>query len=228
MRHRAGRAPGALATAVLVTVTLVFAGCGDAGASLSPTGSAPATVAATATAPASATAAPISSAPTSAVPTTSPGLPSATPGVNVVMDPALLALLPGAIGTATVKIEPDAFAQATVDPSFVSNVDRAAFAIVVEGGDLASGVVAHLRPGAYSDALYRDWRDSYDAGACDQSGGVSAHAQAELGGRLAFITTCTGGLRIYHAYVPERDVIVSVFSLGTRRFGEQLVAGIRP
>ncbi len=44
--------------------------------------------------------------------------------------------------------------------------------------------------------------------------GVAAHAEVTLGGRPAFITTCTGGLRVYHAYVPEREVIVSVFSLG--------------
>ena len=144
------------------------------------------------------------------------------------MDPALLALLPDAIGTATVKVEPDAFAEAVGDASFVGNVDRAAFAIVMDTEDWASGVVAHLRPGVYSDALFRDWRDSYDEGACGQSGGVSAHAQVELGGRPAFITTCTGGLRVYHAYVPERDVIVSLLSFGERRFGEQLVAGIRP
>ena len=126
------------------------------------------------------------------------------------------------------RIEPEAFAQAIDDPSFVASVDSAAFAVVVEGEDLASGVVAHLRPGVYSDALYRDWRDSYDEGACGQAGGVAAHAQATLGGRPAFITTCAGGLRVYHAYVPEREVIVSLFSLGERRFGEQLLAGIRP
>jgi len=221
VRHRAGRVPGALAATVLVAVTFSLAGCGDAGASAS--------------APA-ATAKPIPPSPPSPSSPQSPLPPSssprastaASPGVDVVMDPALLTLLPVAVGTAAVKIEPDAFADAVGDASFVANVDRAAFAIVIDGGDWASGVVAHLRPGVYSDALYRDWRDSYDAGACDQSGGVSAHAQAELGGRLAFITTCTGGLRVYHAYVPERDVIISLLSFGPRRFGEQLVAGIRP
>ncbi len=114
------------------------------------------------------------------------------------------------------------------DPEFDRNVEAAAFAVVVDGADLASGVVARLRPGLYSDALFRDWRDSYDAGACAQAGGVVGNAEAELGGRTVHITRCAGGLLVYHVYLPERDAIVSLFSLGDRRFGEHLVGGLRP
>ena len=88
--------------------------------------------------------------------------------------------------------------------------------------------MAHLRPDVYSDAFFRDWRDSYDEGACGQAGGVAGRAQITLGGRPVYITTCTGGLRVYHAYVPEREVVVSLFSLGGGRFGEQLLDGLRP
>jgi hypothetical protein len=87
-------------------------------------------------------------------------------------------------------------------------------------------VVAHLRPGVYSDAFFRDWRDSYDEGACGQAGGVAGNAEAELGGRTVHITSCAGGLLVYHAYLPERDVAVSVISVGEARFGEQLMAGV--
>jgi len=233
------RLRGALVAAAVVATGLVVAGCGRAEVSLpsaaatqatAPAASAPAsTPAPQSPEPASPPVPSASGASASAAPQSpSPGLSSVAPGIDVVMDPALLQILPAAIGTAKVSIEPDSFSEAVQDPSFVASVDSAAFAIVTEGGDLASGVVAHLRPDVYSDAFFRDWRDSYDEGACGQAGGVAAHAEATLGDRSAFITTCANGLRVYHAYVPEREVIVSVFSLGQGRFGEQLVAGLRP
>jgi hypothetical protein len=145
------------------------------------------------------------------------------------MDPSLLGILPESVGSAKVEIEPESFAEAVRDTSFVASVDAAAFAIVTEGEDLASGVVAHLRPDLYDEAFFRDWRDSYDEGACAQAGGVAARAEVGLADdRTMYVTTCVGGLRTYHAYVGEREVIVSLFSLGERRFGEQLVTGLRP
>jgi len=236
------RLRGALVAAAVVATGLVVAGCGTAGVSIPPAAANQATAPAASVLPATpapqsprsastprASGASASGASASAaLPSPSPGLSSVAPGIDVVMDPTLLQILPAAIGTAKVAIEPDSFSEAVQDPSFVASVDSAAFAVVTEGEDLASGVVAHLRPDVYSDAFFRDWRDSYDEGACGQAGGVAAHAETTLGDRPAFITTCAGGLRVYHAYVPEREVIVSVFSLGQGRFGEQLVAGLRP
>jgi hypothetical protein len=227
------RVPGATRLGLSAAILLVATGCGSAGVP------APATPAASATPQASMTSAATPTQATSALSATpgpshdvsaatSPGLPSNIPGVAVVMDPALLQVLPATIGAARVEMEPESFGEAVQDPSFAANVDAAAFAIVTDGEDLASGVVAHLRPDVYSEALFRDWRDSYDEGACGQAGGVAARAQITLGDRPAYVTTCAGGLRVYHAYVPEREVIVSLFSLGERRFGEQLVAGLRP
>jgi hypothetical protein len=125
-------------------------------------------------------------------------------------------------------MEPEAFAEAASDPSFVASVEAAAFPIAVSADDLASGVVALLRPGRFSDRFFRDWRDSYNEGACGQAGGVVGNAEAELDGRTVYITSCAGGLRVYHAHVAERDVIVSLFSVGERRFGEQLMKDLRP
>ena len=161
-------------------------------------------------------------------------MPTATPETTrgsqpvPVLDPALLSILPASVSGIPVAAEPGSFADAVADPAFVANVASAAFATVVDGNDLASGVVANLRPGVYSDGFFRDWRDTYDAGACASSGGVAGNAQASLGGRIVYISNCSGALLVYHVWLPERGVLISLFSVGSRRFGEQVMAGLRP
>ena len=162
----------------------------------------------------------------SATAATSPGA-SGSAGV-LVRDDSLLAILPARVGGVPVQSEPEGFSDAAADPAFVANVEAAAFATAVTGGDLASGVVARLRPGVFSEGFFRDWRDTYNQGACAQAGGIVGNAEAQLGGRTTYITSCAGGLRVYHAYLPERHVVVSLVSVGDLRLGEQLMAGLRP
>ena len=204
---------------VVLVIALVLAGCGSA--PVTPT---PAVVP---TASGSASLAPAASSP----PRRRPPLGSSSspdPAASVALDESLLGVLPPDVGGVPIRLEPDALASALSDPDFARNVEAAAFAVAVDAGDLASGVVARLRPGVYTDALFRDWRDTYNAGACGQAGGVAGNAQADLGGRTVYIATCAGDLRVYHAYLPERGVIVSLLSVGQRRFGEQLMGGLRP
>jgi hypothetical protein len=146
----------------------------------------------------------------------------------VVEDLSLLRLLPADVAGVTIQQETVAFAEAASDPAFAANVEAAAFFVTVDSSDLASGVVARLRPGVFSDAFFRDWRDTYNEGACAQAGGVAGNAEAELGGRTAYITSCAGGLLAYHAYVEGQGVIVSLISVGERRFGEHLMRDLRP
>lgn len=173
----------------------------------------------------------LSATPPSPRPTGAAVTPAATlpmpSGAAVTLDPSLLSLLPSTVGGVPVTQEPDSFAEAVKDAAFVASIDRAAFAIAVSGGDLASGVVAHVRPGVYSDKMFADWRSSYDDGACAQASGVAARADQTLGGRTTYVTTCGGGLRVYHAYVASQGVIVSLFSTGGQDFGAQLIGGIR-
>ena len=204
--------------AVLATLALVVAACGPA-----PVGTTTPPVASPATTP--------SPTPGSTPDRTDAPGSSATPespGSGVTEDASLLAVIPADVDGVAVQQETLAFADAASDPSFVANVEAAAFFVAVDASDLASGVVARLRPGVFSDGFFRDWRDSYNEGACAQAGGVAGNAEAELGGRTAYITSCAGGLLAYHAYVDERGVIVSLISVGERRLGEQLVDGIRP
>jgi hypothetical protein len=214
------------AAVVAVLIALVVATCSPAQPSPAP--------------PSQALPSPVLSSPARPSPTASSPAPGATaraseaphtPGssaVGVGNDPALLAILPPEIDGVPVVAEPEAFEEAMTDPAFAANVEDAVFPVVVAERDLASGVVARLRPGTFSEAFFRDWRDSYDEGACGQAGGVVGNAAAELGGRPVHITSCAEGLLVYHAWLPEREVLVSLLSLGERRFGELLMGDLRP
>jgi hypothetical protein len=151
-----------------------------------------------------------------------------SPAGPVVEDPSLLAVLPADLGGVPVAHEAQAFADAAADTAFARNVEAAAFAVVVDGEDLASAVVAQLNPGVFSEAFFRDWRDSYDEGACGQAGGVARNAESQLGEQTVYIGTCAEGLRTYHAWIADGGLVISALSWGERRFGEQLMAGLRP
>jgi hypothetical protein len=166
-----------------------------------------------------------------------PGLPTGTPVSSVpgtpppgvaVEDPSLIDVLPESVAGQPVVLESQAFVDAIGDPAFAANVETAAFGVVVAGNDLSSAMVARPVSGAWSEAWFRDWRDSYDEGACGQSGGVAGSAEAQLGGRTVYIGTCAGGLRTYHAWLDGRGLLVSAFSVGEGRYGERLMAGLRP
>lgn len=220
-------AHGYIAAVILAGLAVVGCAGQDPTSSASPAVLSPSPVPSTlTTSPAPASPAPASAAPASATPGT-PAPPSPSPG-GVASDPALLDLLPVDIDGRPVNLEEPAFEEAASDPAFAASVDRAAFFVVVGAADLASGVVAHLRPDVYTDAFFRDWRDSYDQGACGQAGGVAGNAEAQLGGRTIYITTCVNGLAVYHAYLPARGIAVSVISVGEARFGEQAMAGLEP
>ena len=165
-----------------------------------------------------------------ATPSTVASAPAPVPSglAAPVEDPSLLSILPATISGVPVKVEPDSFAGELGDSTFVTNVAAAEFAVLVDGGDLASGMVARLRPGVFTDTFFRDWRDSYDGGACLSAGGVVGNAQAPLGGRTVYITSCVGDIRAYHVWLEGRGVLISLFSTGPRRFGEQLMSGLRP
>lgn len=194
--------------AFLIAGSLALAACGDT----TPTSTVP-----SAPAPSS----PSSTSP----PASSPAAPAS--GGPVTIDPSLLAILPATVDGVAITTEPDAYAEAAKDPSFTANVDRAVFVIAVSGTDLASGVVAHLRPGVWSEKFFQDWRDSYDQGACGQAGGAVGHAQTTAGSRSIWVTTCGGGLRVYHAYLAGPGVVVSLFSVGDRRLGDLIMGALK-
>ncbi|TME82652.1 MAG: hypothetical protein E6I45_05580 [Chloroflexi bacterium] len=162
----------------------------------------------------------------------SPG-PSASPASTgpsaIRIDPSLLAILPTAVGGATLIESPETEGPSAADRALAVSVDRlvTAFASSPDGSDFALAWVVALKTGAFSDRFYADWRETFNQGACSQAGGVTGSAESTIGGRAVFIGRCAGGLLTYHAYLPGANFIVSVSSLGPKRFGDQVIQGLR-
>jgi hypothetical protein len=156
-----------------------------------------------------------------------PTAASRSGGTVVPVDPGLLSILP--ISVAGFPLQPVPDPTGLDDPALVANLDRLAQAYAVDpaGSGFAYASVIVLRPGVFSAAFFRSWRDSFDVGACSQAGGVSGHAEAQIGGRATYIGTCAGGLLTYHVRIESLDAIVSVSALGGAHLGEQLLAGLR-
>lgn len=158
--------------------------------------------------------------------------PSPTPPDDtspIVLDAALLAFLPESVGGAAVTEDADEAANALNDPAlpgFASAVDGAV-AVDTGTGNLVYAWVVKLRPDVFTDATFRQWRDAYDEGACAAAGGVVGRAEAEIGGRQAYVTSCVADLHTYHVWVEDQDLLISASSIGEARFGEKLLEGLR-
>ncbi len=155
--------------------------------------------------------------------------PSPSPpdeGTPIAIEPELLAFLPASIDGVPVVEDLDVASEALLDPALpriATGVD-AAVAVDTGAGDLVTAWVVRLRPGAFGEELYGQWRDSYDEGACAAGGGILGNAQADLGGRNTYITSCVAALRTYHVWLEEQNVLISASSIGDARFGEKLMS----
>ena len=178
------------------------------------------------------TAAPTSSetpiaSPTQNLPTSTPDVTSSAP---VAIDPSLLAILPATVDGIGLIESPEAEIAALAGPELaaVGSAMAAGIAVDTTTGQFVYAVVVLLEPGAMDDAVFRDWRDSYDEGACSQAGGVTGNAEAQIGGRTVFIGSCSGGVRTYHVWLVDRGVLISASAAGDRRLGELLMENLRP
>ena len=173
-----------------------------------------------------------STAPTPTPASTQPaGTATSTPGPGTVaIDASLLDVLPETVDGLDLVESPDAELAALDDPQLEAVAASIAAGIAVDPatGGFVYAVVVRLLPNTMNETVYRDWRDSYDEGACSQAGGVAGHAETEIGGRTVYIGTCAGGLRTYHVWLEEKEVLISVSAVGERRLGEHLVENLRP
>ena len=181
------------------------------------------------------------STPSSAAPSVAPTaslLPADSQGPSpagsgaIVVDETLLRHLPVEVGGIVLVSDPATAASIATDPDLAAHASAIAVAYAIApgasaGDDLAVASVVRLRPDVFDDAFFRSWRDSYDTAACASAGGTSGNAEADIGGRHAYIGTCAGGAHTYHVYLEAENVIVSVTSVGEKRLGEQVVAGLR-
>ena len=147
------------------------------------------------------------------------------------VDATLLAVLPAAVDGLPVNESPEGEDAALADPILPQVASEIASGLAIDAatGDFVYVVVVRLLPGGFDDATFRDWRDTYDIGACSQAGGVAGKAEATIGGRHVFIGTCAGGVRTYHVRLVERGLLISLSAVGDqRRLGELLLKGLRP
>jgi len=153
--------------------------------------------------------------------------PTPDDATGVVLDPSVLDLLPTAVDGIAVAEEPDEAS------SLLNTIDLGRYAeaadagVAVDGSNLVVAWVVRVRPGVFDETSYQQWRDSYDAGACSAAGGVTGRAQAELGGRNTYVTSCAAALRTYHVWLEDENVLISASSVGDGRFGEKLISNLR-
>jgi hypothetical protein len=158
-------------------------------------------------------------------PPASPSPPDDATGV--LLDPTVLEILPPAVDGVPVQEDADE-AGALFSRLDLGDVAEAAdAAVAVDGSNLVVAWVVRLRRGAFGETAYQQWRDSYDDGACQAAGGVRGRAQAELGGRNTYVTSCVAALRTYHVWLPDQNLLVSASSVGEGRFGEKLMSTLR-
>jgi hypothetical protein len=144
------------------------------------------------------------------------------------VDRSLLEVLPETIAGIAVEPSPDGEAAGLSDACLAKIADSFASGFAADPENFVFAVVAGLRPEALDDVVFRSWRDSFDEGACSQADGVLGHAETEIDGRTVYIGTCVGGLRTYHVWLEENEVLISASAVGERRLGELLVENLRP
>ncbi len=209
-------APALRALAVLILPVAILAACGDGAATPTPRPLATGPGATSTIQP-----------PTSFGPPPSPTPPDETS--PIVLDPTLLRFLPETVEGITVVEDVDEAATALSDPELarIASAVDGAVAVDTGTGNLVYAWIVQLRPGVFTDSDFRQWRDSYDQGACAPAGGVVGRAEATIAGRQAFVTSCVTGLHTYHLWVKEQDILISASSIGDGRYGEKLLEGIR-
>ena len=159
----------------------------------------------------------------------SPPSPTHDDATPAVIDTALLEHLPETVGGAPVTEALDEAALALADPALsrIATALDVGLALDEATGNLVTAHVVRLREGAFNDATFRQWRDSYDEGACTAAGGVDARAEVTMDERNVFVTSCVEELRAYHLWIKDENLLISASSVGSGRFGELLMSELR-
>jgi hypothetical protein len=220
------RGPTGTVPIAAVIIAMLLAGCGSQ-ASPSPSQVVPSATADAVPTPVSAPPTFSPTASVSAVASTNAS-PGASPAVPI--DPTLLAILPATVGGQGISEVPEVEANLVTDQSLVTNASGLAVALGIDiiSGEFAYMAVIRLKPFVFSNAFYLSWRQSYDEGACSQSSGLTSTTTTTIAGRQVFVGTCAGGASTYHVHLADPDRLVSITSVGTSRYGELVLAALKP
>ena len=149
-------------------------------------------------------------------------------------EPGLLAFVPGGGNGLDFTYDAETTATVASDPELARNLVGLAIGLYRVTGsapddpNFAIVNVAQRRDPSLDAAWFRDWRDTYDAAACAQAGGVAGHAQTEMGAGIVYIGTCAGGALTYHVRLARGAIVVSMTSFGPLRLGEKVMKAIEP
>jgi hypothetical protein len=182
--------------------------------------------------PGSGSAVPPSTPASTPAPTASGVAASSSTLTGLLVDARLLEVLPAEIDGVALEPDPTTAADIASDPTLAGFAESIAVALAISpgtsaGDDLAIVSVIRLRPGVFGDAWFRSWRATYDEAACEVAGGVLGQpSEVEIGGRTAYVGTCTGDAHTYHVHLADPTLIVSVTAAGSRGFGDLVVAGL--
>lgn len=162
-------------------------------------------------------------------PASTSSAPSSPVAGGTIVDPSLLDRLPASVET--VVLTPDAATAAeiaaTIDTE--AGVEAMAVAIYPSVEDYAVVTVARLRTDVFNENWFRDWRETFDEGVCQQAGGVDpGHSEIDLAGRQVFRSTCVGGVVIHHVWLSDARSLVSVQGAGPLDLGRMVIESIAP
>jgi hypothetical protein len=152
-----------------------------------------------------------------------------TPASEVKIDSSLLAVLPRSVDSISLIEDDDGDDQIRGDDVLPTFATAAVSAVASDAttSNLAFGYVVKLRPGVFTDAIFHDWRDTFDAGACSGEDQVVGNASDTVGSNTVYIGTCANGLRTYHTWLKDRGILLSFWSTGEKKLGLVILGNLR-
>ena len=155
-----------------------------------------------------------------------PTVPTAPTGATVV-EPSLLDRLPAEVESIVLTADAETASEIASTIDAEAGVEAVAVAIYPSLEDYAVVTVARLRPAVFDEEWFRDWRETFDAGVCQQAGGVDpGHSETEVAGRQVFRSTCVGGVVMHHLWLPETRSIVSIQGAGALDLGRRILESL--
>jgi hypothetical protein len=143
----------------------------------------------------------------------------------------LFAFIGGTAGALNFQYDSDTTAQVAADPGLAGNVSGLAIGLYTMPGqqpvaDFAIVSVLHLRDPSVGPDWFRSYRDTYDAAACAQAGGIVRHSETTIGTNDVFIGACAGGAFTYHVRLEAHAIVVSITAAGPARLGERIAGDV--